>query len=155
MSETIHIGSEVPAGMYSCTNCSYELELGAGKHLPPCPKCSGPQEWNATAGTSGPLAVQDRSDAETNVNDEGTSLLRGYDKRLEEWLESLKVGAAQRSPEVLGGLATKARDVAEYLDNLADSARTRMSERPERPANDSGDSNSPPGGGLRSDAPQH
>jgi hypothetical protein len=53
------------------------------------------------------------------------SRLRGYDKRLEEWLASLKEEAGQRSPEVLGALAAKAKDVAEYLDKMADQARSR------------------------------
>jgi hypothetical protein len=53
------------------------------------------------------------------------SRLRGYDKRLEEWLGSLKDEAGQRSPEVLGALAAKAKDVAEYLDKMADQARSR------------------------------
>jgi hypothetical protein len=127
MSDPIHIGSEVPAGTYRCTNCSYELELSADKHLPPCPKCSGPQEWTATTGSNDELAVREQSGADTTEGDEATSILRGYDKRIEDWLGSLKDGAGQRSPEVLGGLAAKARDVADYLDNLAESARTKMS----------------------------
>jgi hypothetical protein len=47
---------------------------------------------------------------------EERSRLRGYDKRLEEWLASLKEEAGQRSPEVLSALAAKAKDVAEYLE---------------------------------------
>ena len=53
------------------------------------------------------------------------SRLKRYDQRLEEWLTSLKEGAEQRSPEVLGALATKAKDVGDYLDKLADKARAR------------------------------
>jgi hypothetical protein len=53
------------------------------------------------------------------------SRLRGYDKRLEEWLASLKDEAGQRSPEVLSALAAKAKDVAEYLEKMADQARSR------------------------------
>jgi hypothetical protein len=53
------------------------------------------------------------------------SRLRGYDKRLEEWLASLKEEAGQRSPEVLSALAAKAKDVAEYLEKMADQARSR------------------------------
>jgi hypothetical protein len=37
----------------------------------------------------------------------------------------LKEGAEQRSPEVLSALATKAKDVGDYLDKLADKARSR------------------------------
>ena len=46
------------------------------------------------------------------------SRLKRYDQRIEEWLTSLKEGAEQRSPEVLGALATKAKDVGDYLDKL-------------------------------------
>ena len=53
------------------------------------------------------------------------SRLKRYDQRIEELLMSLKEGAEQRSPEVLRALATKARDVGDYLDKLADKARSR------------------------------
>jgi hypothetical protein len=56
---------------------------------------------------------------------EERSRLRGYDKRLEEWLASLKEDAGQRSPEVLSALAAKAKDVAEYLEKMAEQARSR------------------------------
>jgi hypothetical protein len=67
----------------------------------------------------------------TNTVDESAadrdqeSRLKRYDQRIEEWLTSLKEGAEQRSPEVLSALATKAKDVGDYLDKLADKARTR------------------------------
>jgi hypothetical protein len=53
------------------------------------------------------------------------SRLKRYDQRIEEWLTSLKEGAEQRSPEVLSALATKAKDVGDYLDKLAEKARSR------------------------------
>ena len=56
---------------------------------------------------------------------EQVSRLKRYDKRVEEWLGSLKDEAGQRSPEVLGALAAKAKDVAEYLDKMAEQARSR------------------------------
>ena len=59
------------------------------------------------------------------TEDAERSRLRGYDKRLEEWLASLKEEAGQRSPEVLGALAAKARDVAEYLEKMTEQARSR------------------------------
>ena len=62
------------------------------------------------------------------------SRLRGYDKRLEEWLTSLKDEAGQRSPEVLSALAAKAKDVAEYLEKMADQARSKRA--PEEPGTD-------------------
>jgi hypothetical protein len=55
---------------------------------------------------------------------EQVSRLRGYDKRVEEWLASLKGEAEQRSPEVLSALAAKAKDVADYLDKMAEKARS-------------------------------
>ena len=56
---------------------------------------------------------------------EQLSRLKRYDNRVEEWLASLKEEAGQRSPEVLGALAAKAKDVAEYLDKLAEQARSK------------------------------
>lgn len=63
--------------------------------------------------------TKQRDDAET------ASGAKRPDKRIEEWLTSLKDGAEERSPEVLGSLAGKARDVANYLDKLAEQARAR------------------------------
>jgi hypothetical protein len=68
----------------------------------------------------------------TNASDDSTaeadqvSRIRRYDKRVEEWLTSLKDEAEQRSPEVLGALAAKAKDVAEYLDKMAERARSKQ-----------------------------
>ena len=56
---------------------------------------------------------------------EQLSRLKRYDNRVEEWLASLKEEAGQRSPEVLGALAAKAKDVAEYLDKMAEQARSK------------------------------
>jgi len=62
---------------------------------------------------------------ESAVERDQESRLKRYDQRIEEWLTSLKEGAEQRSPEVLSALATKAKDVGDYLDKLADKARSR------------------------------
>jgi hypothetical protein len=64
------------------------------------------------------------------------SRLRGYDKRLEEWLASLKDEAGQRSPEVLSALAAKAKDVAEYLEKMAEQARSRRTPDESGPTDD-------------------
>jgi hypothetical protein len=64
------------------------------------------------------------SESQTSNEAEHVSRLRGYDKRVEEWLASLKGEAEQRSPEVLSALATKAKDVADYLEKMADKARS-------------------------------
>ncbi len=67
----------------------------------------------------------------TNATDDSTaeadqvSRLKRYDKRVEEWLTSLKEEAEQRSPEVLSALSAKAKDVSDYLDKLAEKARSR------------------------------
>ena len=74
------------------------------------------------------------------------SRLRGYDQRVEEWLTSLKEEAEQRSPEVLSALSAKAKDVSDYLDRLAEKARSRS-----EPSGDAVDP-SPSGLELRADS---
>ena len=73
----------------------------------------------------------------TNTLDESaadrTLRLKRYDQRIEDLLMSLKEGAEQRSPEVLSALATKARGVGDYLDKLADKARSRNEPSAEKP----------------------
>jgi hypothetical protein len=51
--------------------------------------------------------------------------MKRYDQRVEEWLTSLKDEAGQRSPEVLGALASKAQDVADYLNKKAELAKAK------------------------------
>ena len=84
----------------------------------------------------------------TNASDDATaeadqiSRLRRYDKRVEEWLASLKDEAEQRSPEVLGALALKAKDVADYFDKMAERARSKQEaddSRPSLPAHETSD----------------
>jgi lipopolysaccharide biosynthesis regulator YciM len=50
MADPVPVGSDVSAGTYRCTNCGYELDTRSVKHLPPCPSCEGPQEWEAVTG---------------------------------------------------------------------------------------------------------
>jgi hypothetical protein len=50
MANPAPVGSDVSAGTYRCTNCGYELDTSSVKSLPPCPNCSGPQEWEAMSG---------------------------------------------------------------------------------------------------------
>jgi hypothetical protein len=50
MANPTPIGSDVSAGTYRCTNCSFELETNSVLSLPPCPNCSGPQEWEPVSG---------------------------------------------------------------------------------------------------------
>jgi hypothetical protein len=75
----------------------------------------------AAANETEPASTVDESPADSDQE----SRLKRYDQRIEEWLASLKEGAEQRSPEVLSALATKAKDVGDYLDKLADKARSR------------------------------
>jgi hypothetical protein len=56
---------------------------------------------------------------------EQLSRIKRYDQRVEEWLTSLKDEAGERSPEVLSALASKAQDVADYLNKTAEKARTK------------------------------
>ena len=65
-----------------------------------------------------------KTGGETSTDSEQRSRLTRYDQRVEEWLTSLKEGAEQRSPEVLSALSAKAKDVADYLDKLAEKARS-------------------------------
>jgi Tfp pilus assembly protein PilN len=71
---------------------------------------------------------------ETTTESDQVSRLKRYDKRVEEWLISLKEEAGQRSPEVLGALAAKAQDVAEYLDKMAERARSKQEADDSRPS---------------------
>jgi len=85
-----------------------------------------------------PTSATDGSTAEADQ----VSRLQRYDKRVEEWLTSLKEEAGQRSPEVLGALAAKAHDVAEYLDKMAVRARSKQEAddpRPSLPAHETSD----------------
>jgi len=50
MANPAPVGSDVSAGSYRCTNCGYELDTSSTKHLPPCPNCAGPQQWEALSG---------------------------------------------------------------------------------------------------------
>jgi predicted nucleic acid-binding Zn-ribbon protein len=50
MANPAPIGSDVSAGTYRCTTCGSELQVGSTKHLPPCPECGGPNEWEAVTG---------------------------------------------------------------------------------------------------------
>jgi hypothetical protein len=68
----------------------------------------------------------DTGDETTTEGDQlAHARIKRYDKRIEEWLTSLKEEAGQRSPEVLSALAAKAKDVAEYLDKMAEKARSK------------------------------
>jgi hypothetical protein len=49
-----------------------------------------------------------------------------YDKRIEEWILALRDEAGQRAPEVLSGLASTAKSVAQYLEDLAEQTRAKQ-----------------------------
>jgi predicted nucleic acid-binding Zn-ribbon protein len=50
MADPAPIGSDVSSGTYRCTNCGNEIQVGSVTSLPPCPSCSGPNEWQAVTG---------------------------------------------------------------------------------------------------------
>ena len=50
MANPAPIGSDVSSGAYRCTNCGYELQVPSTYHLPPCPGCGGPNEWETLSG---------------------------------------------------------------------------------------------------------
>jgi predicted RNA-binding Zn-ribbon protein involved in translation (DUF1610 family) len=63
MADPVPAGSDVSAGTYQCTNCSYQLDVGSTDHLPPCPSC-GNGEWRtATGGDSVNDPYPERSSA--------------------------------------------------------------------------------------------
>jgi hypothetical protein len=49
-----------------------------------------------------------------------------YDKRIEEWILALRDEAGHRAPEVLSGLASTAKSVAQYLEDLAEQTRAKQ-----------------------------
>jgi predicted RNA-binding Zn-ribbon protein involved in translation (DUF1610 family) len=49
MAEPVPAGSDASAGTYVCTSCSYALDVGSTRHLPPCPSC-GNGEWRTASG---------------------------------------------------------------------------------------------------------
>jgi hypothetical protein len=57
------------------------------------------------------------------------SRLQRYRKRIGELAMSIRDGAEQHAPpEVLAGLASTAKDVAQYLDDMAERARVKQAE---------------------------
>jgi hypothetical protein len=62
------------------------------------------------------------------------SRLQQYRKRTEEWALTLRDGAEQHAPpEVLSGLARTAKNVAQYLEGMAERARVKQAKE-EAPA---------------------
>jgi hypothetical protein len=49
MADPVPAGSDVSAGTYRCTQCSYDLSVQSTKHLPPCPSC-GNAAWETLSG---------------------------------------------------------------------------------------------------------
>lgn len=71
------------------------------------------------------LEMEPDTSADEATESEELSRLKRYDQRVEEWITSLKDEAGQRSPEVLSALAAKAKDVADYLDKMAEKTRAK------------------------------
>jgi lipopolysaccharide biosynthesis regulator YciM len=60
MAEPVPSGSDVSAGTYKCTSCSYELSVGSTQHLPPCPSCQNPLWHTLTGGDAAEDPYPDR-----------------------------------------------------------------------------------------------
>jgi hypothetical protein len=58
-------------------------------------------------------------------SNEQSSPLQEYQKRLEELMESARVGIGRQAPEVLDKMAATARNIAQRLDDMARDARQR------------------------------
>jgi hypothetical protein len=72
--------------------------------------------------------AEDRRAEDTGA--EPGSRLQRYRKRSEEWALALRDGAEQHAPpEVLSGLAATAKNVAQYLDGMAERARAKQAEK--------------------------
>jgi hypothetical protein len=55
------------------------------------------------------------------------SRLEQYRKRIKEWASAVRDGAEQHAPpEVLSGLAGATKNVAQYLDGMAERARVKQ-----------------------------
>jgi hypothetical protein len=68
---------------------------------------------------------EDRRPEDTGA--EQGSRLQQYRKRIEKWASRLRDGAEQHAPpEVLTGLAATAKNVAQYLDGMAERARVKQ-----------------------------
>jgi predicted RNA-binding Zn-ribbon protein involved in translation (DUF1610 family) len=50
MADPVPIGSDASAGTYRCTNCGNTLSVQSTTHLPQCPECGGPNEWQTMSG---------------------------------------------------------------------------------------------------------
>jgi hypothetical protein len=76
---------------------------------------------------------EDRRAEDTGA--EHGSRLQQYRRRIEEWASSLRDGAEQHAPpEVLTGLAATAKNVAQYLDGMAERARAKQEAPVPKPA---------------------
>ncbi|MDD4291182.1 MAG: hypothetical protein PHX51_02940 [Clostridia bacterium] len=40
MANYIHTGEKPGSGVYACTNCGTDVNLGRDDKMPPCPKCT-------------------------------------------------------------------------------------------------------------------
>jgi hypothetical protein len=78
-------------------------------------------------GTGGEVTRPEEDRRAGDTGAEQGSLLQQYRKRVEEWASSLRDGVEQHAPpEVLSGLAATAKNVAQYLDGMAERARVKQ-----------------------------
>ena len=66
-------------------------------------------------------------------SNEHSSPLQEYQKRLEELMESARVGIGRQTPEVLDKLAATANDIARRFEDMARDARRRAAEKEATP----------------------
>jgi hypothetical protein len=52
MANPVPAGSDVSAGTYRCTECTYELSVSSTQHIPPCPSCGNGKWMTLTGGDS-------------------------------------------------------------------------------------------------------
>ena len=80
-------------------------------------------------GTGGEVTRPEEDRRAGDTGAEQGSLLQQYRKRVEEWASSLRDGVEQHAPpEVLTGLASTVKQVAQYLDDMAERARVKQAE---------------------------
>jgi predicted RNA-binding Zn-ribbon protein involved in translation (DUF1610 family) len=53
-------GSDVSSGVYRCTKCGQEVQLGSSKSLPPCPSCGNGEYETIRGGDSAADPYPDR-----------------------------------------------------------------------------------------------
>lgn len=103
MAKPVPAGSDVSSGTYRCTSCSYELQVGSTKNLPPCPSC-GNGEWRTVSGGDSVNDSQRSGSSRTSATRRRTSARQtrqssrsGEPTKEELYREARRLGVAGRS----------------------------------------------------------